>query len=404
MKRGPDERRVAARCLTSPIKVTHDKLSVEDIMHMFRSSQVVDDTFTTWSTATGFDAAEDDAANHVDDFNNFEELEWLCERGGVHSPICLIKGSWLLGQKESEKSPIASRQAIPREALYLGRITEALVLIIVISYCWAGPGQPDPNNKLLSDVCEFLQYLETSRHYGDHNPTIKKLNIGDREILVFWDYSCMYQRSDGGVTLMQLDSFNRGLGHINVIYGHVGTMCLLCTDNYPVVERTGYKDSAWPYFESLVSMLIKDANKALDLPTVRKWLNMMGNDIVSDLPGTQANCSIFWLYEYVRRADRQLPVDPATFNTQITSKTATNGSDIDFLVIKFLDTFNAVMHPAKKIALENVPGATPEQWRLFLEVTLKECPLLVHVDISCNEAITDATLVPFAALHARWSF
>ena len=202
-------------------------------MDMFRSNPVADDTFEVWAAVT-------DTTNHVDNFNDFEELSWLCERGGEHSPICLIKGSWLLGQKESEKSPIASRQAIPREALYLGRITEALVLIIVISYCWAGPGQPDPNNKLLSDVCEFLQYLETSRHYGDDDPNIKNLNIGDREILVFWDYSCMYQRSDGGVTLMQLDSFERGLGHINELYGHVGTMCLLCTENYPVVERTGY--------------------------------------------------------------------------------------------------------------------------------------------------------------------
>ena len=57
------------------------------------------------------------------------------------------------------------------------------------------------------------------------------------------------------------------------------------------------------------------------------------------------------------------------------------------------------MGPAKSIKLENVPGPTSAQWRLFLEVTLCGCPRLVHVNLSRNEAITDATLQPFAALH-----
>ena len=75
-----------------------------------------------------------------------------------------------------------------------------------------------------------------------------------------------------------------------------------------------------------------------------------------------------------------------------------NGSDVDFLKRKFRETFRAVMGPAKNIKLMNVPGPTPAQWRLFLEGTLCKCPRLVHVDLSKNEAITDATLQPFAAL------
>ena len=76
-----------------------------------------------------------------------------------------------------------------------------------------------------------------------------------------------------------------------------------------------------------------------------------------------------------------------------------NGSDVEFLKKKFRQTFRAVMGPAKNIKLSNIPGPTPAQWRLFLEVTLCGCPRLVHVKLSRNEAITDATLQPFAALH-----
>ena len=217
-------------------------------------------------------------------------------------------------------------------------------------------------------------------------------------MLLFWDYPCLYQKSDtstGGVTFLQLDSFERGLASINVLYGHMGTLSLLCTQSYPIVERKGYKESAWPYFEMLVSTFIKDANMAVDLPTALEWIRRVGSNPVE----TEGNKSIYWLYDCVRRAKRQLPVAPDTFDGEIAHKHATNGSDVDFLKKKFRQTFQAVMGPAKKIDLRNVPGPTPAQWRLFLEATLCECPRLVHVDLSRNEAITDATLQPFAALH-----
>ena len=88
----------------------------------------------------------------------------------------------------------------------------------------------------------------------------------------------------------------------------------------------------------------------------------------------------------------------------ISSAHATNASDVDFLKKLFRQTFRAVMGPAKNIQLMNVLGPPPAQWRLFLEVTLCECPRQVHVDLSWNEAITDATLQPFAALHGSLEY
>ena len=290
-----------------------------------------------------------------------------------------------------------------KEPAHSAPITKDTVFIVVLSYCWAGPGQPDPRNKLLCDVCRFLAYIDCSRHFGDADPILKAFNQGDREVLLYWDYPCLHQKSDtstSGVTFFQLDSFERGLASINVLYGHVGTLSLLCTQSYPIVHRKGYKESAWPYFEMLVSTFIKDANMAVDLPTALEWIRRVGSNPVE----IEDNKSIYWLYQCVRRAERHLPVAPDTFDGEIAHKHATNGSDVDFLKRKFRQTFRAVMGPAKNIQLMNVPGPTPAQWRLFFEVTLCECPRLVHVNLSRNEAITDATLQPFAALHGSLKY
>ena len=413
----------AAVCLMSSTgKVAHDEVSVEDVKRLFRRSfhehrgsddrislatLTFNDTFKAWAVAAGFDATS--TANNVDrqqranNFNDFEELSRLCERGGAQSAICLLKSTWLQekfaeAQRTGVPFKLPSRNALPPDAAYSGPITKERVYIIALSYCWAGPGQPDPENRLLADVCELLRYLDTSRHFGESRSASKNLVIGNREVLVFWDYPCLYQKSDtstGGVTLLQLESFQRGLASINVLYGHVDTLCLLCTKSYPVVVRTGYRDSAWPYFEMLVSTLIKDQNRAVDLPSALEWVRRVGQDqTVNDV-----NRSIYWLFEHVRRATRSLPVGPDTFDAEIVRKHATNGSDVQFLMKKFRETFHALMGPAQKMKLSNIPGPTSHQWQLFLTATLPTCPRLVHIDLSRNEAIRGATLQPFASLR-----
>ena len=424
---GPPSTIVAALCLLSTSKFTDDKLKgefVEDMLKKSFSDHQDSDSrvsltavssssrFKAWCAAAGFDITgvtnQDTADQRTELFNEFEELTRLCASGGAQSAMCLLRSTWLqeqLAEAQRTGTPfiVPSRGALPEGAAYSGPITKDTVFIVVLSYCWAGPGEPDPRNELLRDVCEFLAYLDCSRHFDDDDPTSKAVNLGDREVLLFWDYPCLYQKSDkstGGVTFLQLDSFERGLASINVLYGHVETLSLLCTKSYPIVERKGYKESAWPYFEMLVSTFIKDANMAVDLPTALEWIRRVGSNNVEH----EGNRSIYWLYESVRRAERQLPVAPDTFDGEIVHKHATNGSDVDFLKKKFRQTFRAVMGPAKNIKLSNVPGPTPAQWRLFLEVTLCECPKLVHVDLSRNEAITDATLQPFAALHNSLKF
>ena len=330
-------------------------------------------------------------------FSDFEELSKLCVLGGKRSAMCLLRSTWLQEKREEVRNGVRfvlpSRNRLPREAVYSGRIAEDSTFIIVLSYCWASPEHPDPENRLLANVCEFLAYLDVSRHFGSW---CCNLIVADREVLVFWDWPCLYQKKDGA-TPLQLDSFKRGLLSVNVLYGHVETLCLLCTEgHFPPGSRPDYKGSGWPYFESLVSTLVKDENKAVDLPRALEWVRTRGVNTTEP----DDNRSIFWLYQHVRRAERQLPVSPDVFDREIEHKRVTNGNDKQVLKDKFRDTFVAVMQPAKKISLKDVPGPSSTEWRLFLQDTLRWCPRLQHIDLSCNESIAGATLEPFAGLGA----
>ena len=43
------------------------------------------------------------------------------------------------------------------------------------------------------------------------------VKVADRDVLVFWDWPCLYQKKDGSITPQQLDSFKRGLLSVNVL-------------------------------------------------------------------------------------------------------------------------------------------------------------------------------------------
>ena len=213
--------------------------------------------FKAWCAAAGFDITgvtnQDTADQRTELFNEFEELTRLCASGGAQSAMCLLRSTWLqeqLAEAQRTGTPfiVPSRVALPERAACSGAVTKDTVFIVVLSYSWTG----------LCDVCEFLAYLDCSRHFGDDDPTLKEVNLGDREVLLFWDYPCLCQKSDtstGGVTFLQLDSFERGLMSTTVLHGHVETLSLLC---YSIVERKGYKESAWRFFEMLVSTFIKE--------------------------------------------------------------------------------------------------------------------------------------------------
>ena len=128
------------------------------------------------------------------------------------APSRALKSSWLQRQCD-EARRLPSRNALPGDAVHSGPVTQEIVFIISLSYCWATREHTDPENKLLADVCDVLKYFDASKHFGDLKEFNRDTNIGEREVLVFWDYPCLYQKGDtstNGVTLLQRDSFDRG--------------------------------------------------------------------------------------------------------------------------------------------------------------------------------------------------
>ena len=44
-------------------------------------------------------------------------------------------------------------QELPDGARYKGPIDDASVLVLTISYCWASKAHPDPDGKILKELC-----------------------------------------------------------------------------------------------------------------------------------------------------------------------------------------------------------------------------------------------------------
>ena len=287
----------------------------------------------------------------------------------------------------------------PREAIFTGRITDD-VLVIALSYCWCTKAHPDPEGLVLADLCVFLRYLDASRYWADHLDQGE--NIHDREVVVFWDYMAFYQnlepwpasgkKEDHGDsrTPEQRESFKRGLGSVNIFYAHAKTLVVLATEAHRTLK---YNDSGWPFFEFSISLLPgKPTNGAIFLPEANRWIEENCGLQLEKVPAMDEiqknNASYYWLLESNRRGERILPLTPEAFAPQVRQKTVTNGADTELLVVKYRETYEAVVRPTTRFELSNMASsATPAHWRSFLREVLPRCVDLVHVDLSYNEAI-----------------
>ena len=316
------------------------------------------------------------------------------------APAVLVRLSWLL-ELLASGGRISARQQLPREAIFTGRITDD-VLVIALSYCWCTKAHPDPEGLVLADLCVFLRYLDASRYWGDDDPNVRQLNIHDRQVVVFWDYMAFYQnlepwpasgkKEDHGDsrTPEQYESFKRGLGSVNLFYAHAKTLVVLATEAHRTLK---YNDSGWPFFEFSISLLPgKPTNGAIFLPEANRWIEEKCGLQLEKVPAmgeTQKNnASYYWLLESNRRGERILPLTPEAFAPQVRQKTVTNGADTELLVVKYRETYEAVVRPTTRFELSNMASsATPAHWRRFLREVLPRCVDLVHVDLSRNEAI-----------------
>ena len=53
-----------------------------------------------------------------------------------------------------EKKRVPCRQQLPETAIYQGKIDDT-TLVLFLSYCWCTRDHPDPDCKVLADLCQF---------------------------------------------------------------------------------------------------------------------------------------------------------------------------------------------------------------------------------------------------------
>ena len=221
--------------------------------------------------------------------------------------VTFVEGDWLRRHTAKGKK-VPPCQDLPEQAKYTGPIDDN-VLVLVVSYCWASKTHPDPQAKIMKEVCEFIEYLEKSRQYGD---TDQHGSIRNKKIVVFLDYMSLPQKSaKAGTTFLDMHRFNVGLLEcVNVLYASKCTMTLICSDSdkHSLEPRTSYRKSGWTMFEMFISMMVKHSDMVIDLPRALEWIrkNFTNPSGAND----QSNESFYFLREDNRRFARVLPVHP----------------------------------------------------------------------------------------------
>ena len=101
-----------------------------------------------------------------EDLNRYQDYQSLnvAIQSGERAPIALIYMTHLL-ELHHKGGRIQCRQEQPKEAIFEGTIGDD-VLLLALSYCWCEKGNPDPQGKVLGDICCFAEYLEESRYFG----------------------------------------------------------------------------------------------------------------------------------------------------------------------------------------------------------------------------------------------
>jgi len=322
----------------------------------------------------------------VQDSRTYEDYAALNELivGGDESPAVLLELGYLFELQE-QKRIIPCRQDLPAHAMFTGMIDDGVV-VLVLSYCWCTPEHPDPDGKLLADVCKFGRYLEELRAFV--GPT--HLGLRGRRVVVFWDYPSLYQNRPGDpLTKWQQRSFQTGMGLANILYAHTKTWVLLCTHAYRALT---YSESAWPFFEWSVSHLIKDPDLIVDLPTALHFIKQTATDAET------WKRSLYFLRDTCRRRARRLALAPEAFNSALANKPIANSEDRLALRRMYRQAFVTVVRPTMSFQLCDLPSIDTLSWRAFLTDTLHHCGYLRQLDLSCNESIS-CGLDPFAVLR-----
>ena len=179
------------------------------------------------------------------------DIDLSVERGLADGTLRLLSGVWL---RDGAAERISRRQDLPEGALLSPEAAASAHrqgLVLVLSYGWVQPGEPDPNGTYLRALRRLLTHMgRDAERCG-----------------VFWDYAALPQRRhvDGAWqdrTAAEEATFRAGLALMGKLYGSMWRTTVVQHKLLPARDLTwreyngrAYEDRGWCCFEEGVAHL-----------------------------------------------------------------------------------------------------------------------------------------------------
>jgi hypothetical protein len=166
-----------------------------------------------------------------------------------------------------------------------------------VSHCWHGPTHPDPLGEQLIRLADLIEREQNDATCSGSVP------FPTGEFAVFFDFCSLMQKDENGVRTPEEDyAFKFALNRMEILYAHARTTVAVMARLPDGWTRHGYDDSGWPTFEFAVASLLKKSNPSSWAPLIF----VEGSSLVPRPPSS-----------------------PTAFAQLLTTKTFTNGADID---------------------------------------------------------------------------
>jgi len=275
---------------------------------------------------TGGTQASSGAPSQIqrESFDEFRgnEIEPFLRSGAV----AILNAAWVVSLWRGG-GRIRRRQELPPEAfLAVDELIAATkhgagLALLVISYAWLHPENPDPNGAHLALIGKVCHAFIESRS-GPLG--------GGSAYGVFWDFASLYQHAPGAPRSAEHEAlFRSALSGMSTFYTHEFTVVLRLTRmpaDYPHAynlpegaNSAAYSERGWCFTESCWASLTKSSRKALDLGLLR-------GDEPAEREAILKVCT--------EVGGRPPPLLPDEFAAHVSRMSFTNGKDDRPLVIQ----------------------------------------------------------------------
>lgn len=210
--------------------------------------------------------------------NGGNEIEPLLKTGA----FALLDAHWLIAHFEVG-GRIRRRQDLPADAfisineLKAAGSPDGGLALIMVSYCWLQPNEPDPKRFTAGRLAQVLKTLGALRPISIHNHAATSFGPGGTQRWgIFLDFSSLHQHSRTRPRCEAEERlFKTALNALDQLYSHPRTLVLRFTalpDGYPSgynlpkdANVAEYGQRGWPVFETACAALVKGSNKCLDV-------------------------------------------------------------------------------------------------------------------------------------------